>query len=64
MGFSSPGLWHETFLVLGAVRNYQGGRVANNAGRVSIFVLLKREGYNFSSCLEREGHDFSGQNLE
>ena len=26
----------------GAVRNYQGGRVANNAGRVIIFCALKK----------------------
>ena len=27
---------------LGEVRNYQGGRVANNRGRVTIFCALKK----------------------
>ena len=31
----------------GAVRNYQGGRVANNRGRVMIFCALKKGGLQF-----------------
>ena len=47
----------------GVVRNYQGGRVANNRGRVMIFCVLKKGGLQFFSCHFGEGHDFSCHNL-
>ena len=31
----------------GALRNYHGGRVANNRGRVMIFCALKKGGLQF-----------------
>ena len=47
----------------GVVRNYQGGRVANNRGRVMIFCAFKKEGLQFLQLSLRGGHDFSCHNL-
>ena len=47
----------------GAVRNYQGGRVAHNRGRVMIFCGLKKGGLQFFQLSLRGGHDFSCHNL-
>ena len=47
----------------GAVKNYQGGRVADNRGRVMIFCVLKKGGLQFFQLSLTVGHDFSCHNL-
>ena len=46
---------NQQVVAKGAVRNYQGGRVANNRGRVMIFCALKRGGLQFFQLSLRGG---------
>ena len=50
-------------LTKAAVRNYQGGRVANNRGRVMVSCALKKVGLQFIRLSLRGGHNLSYHNL-